>query len=234
MNYIFGVIFILCCIFIVILITQRNIYTKKNNDMNILQVFDPDPDTLFDLYQQGLPTIIQKELQNWDGIDLLLGLDYNTIKTTVQDHMNDVLTIIKGNLQFHNNVLSYDWKIDLTLVETNINSPIFPVRQANILQLFATVTGETRIILFSPDMEKELEPFTNNVSSVDIKSELEKDDTKMNFIEIVVREGNLIYIPYGWHYFIYGNHIDLDGEEQIQTNETVILDCINKSLVELT
>ena len=62
MNYLFGVIFLLCCVFIVIIITQRNIYTKKNNEMNMLQVFDPDPDTLFDLYQQGLPIIIQKEL----------------------------------------------------------------------------------------------------------------------------------------------------------------------------
>jgi len=201
--------------------------------MNILQVFDPDPDTLFDLYQQGLPIIIQKELQNWDGIDLLLGLDYDTIKSTVQEHMNDVLTIIKGNLQFHNNVLSYDWKIDLNLIETDINSPIFPVKQANILQLFATVTGEARIVLFNPDTDKHLEPFTNNVSSIDIKPEIEKDNTEINFIEIVLREGNLIYIPYGWHYFIYGNHIDLDSEGHEQIGETIVLDCINKSFVEL-
>lgn len=233
MNYIFGVVFLLCCIFIVILITQCNVYTKKENEMNILQVFDPDPDTLFELYQRGLPIIIQKELQNWDGIDLLIGLDYDTIKTTVQENMKDVLSIIKGNLQFHNNVLSYDWKIDLTMVDMDINSPIFPIKQVNIIQLFATVTGETRVILFSPNMETYLEPFTNNVSSVDIKSEIEKDDTKINFIEIVLREGNILYIPYGWHYFIYGNHLDLDNDESEQIGETVILDCINKSLVEL-
>lgn len=234
MNYVFGVIFLLCCVFIVILITQRNIYTKKNNEMNILQVYDPDPDTLFDLYQQGLPIIIQKELQNWDGIDLLLGLDYDTIKTTVQDYMKEILIIIKGNLQFHNNILSYDWKVDLTMVSTDINSPIYPVKQTNLLQLFSTVTGEARVILFSPDTEKSLEPFTNNVSSIDIKPEIEKDNTELNFIEIVLREGNIIYIPFGWHYFIYGNHIDLDSEGQEQVGETIVLDCINKSLIELT
>ena len=233
MNYLFGVIFLLCCVFIVIIITQRNINTKKNNEMNMLQVFDPDPDTLFDLYQQGLPIIIQKELQNWDGIDLLLGLDYETLKTTVQDNIEDILTIVKGNLQFHNNILSYDWKIDITLVDTDIKSPIFPVRQVNLLQLFATITGEARIVLFAPQIEKHLTPFTNNVSSIDIKHEIEKDNTELEFIEVVLREGNLIYIPYGWFYFIYGNNIDLDTIEDEQHRETIVLDCINKSIIDL-
>lgn len=235
MNYTTGVVFLLCCILILLIITQRNIYTKKNNEMNILQAYDPDPDTLFDLYQQCLPIIIQKEIQNWDGIDLMLGLDYNTIKQTVQDNMNEILTIIRGNLQFHNNVFSYDWNVDLSMVSTDINSPIFPIRQVNLLQLFATITGEARIVLFNPKTEKHLEPFTNNVSGIDIKPEIEKDDTNIDFIEVVLREGNMIYIPYGWHYFIYGNHLDLDADdenEQMQIGETIILDCINRSFIE--
>jgi hypothetical protein len=245
MNYIFGVVFLLLCIFLVLIITQRNIYTKKNNEMNILQIYDPDPDTLFDLYQQCLPIIIQKELQNWDGIDLMIGLDYNTIETTIQDNMDDILTIIKGNLQFHNNILSYDWKVDLTVITTNINSPIYPIHQVNLLQLFATVTGEARIVIFCPKTEKYLKPFTNNVSSINIKPEIEKDETDIDFIEVVLREGNLIYIPYGWYYFIYGNHLDTDtdadtdadtGEPKQKTEnkkETIILDCINKSFIDI-
>lgn len=233
MNFLFSIAFLLCLILTIIIVSQRNIYTKKNNEMNIIQVYDPDPNTLFDLYQQGSPIIIQKELQNWDGIDLLIGLDYDIIKETIQDNLDDILTIIKGNLQFHNNVLSYDWKVDLSLVSTDINSPIFPVRQANLLQIFATVTGEARILLFNPKSEKRLEPFTNNVSSIDIRDEIEKDDTDLDFVEIVLREGNLIYIPYGWHYFIYGNHLDLDDDEQEQIGETIVLDCINKSFIDL-
>ena len=119
------------------------------------------------------------------------------------------------------------------MVDTDIKSPIFPVRQVNLLQLFATITGEARIVLFAPQIEKHLTPFTNNVSSIDIKHEIEKDNTELEFIEVVLREGNLIYIPYGWFYFIYGNNIDLDTIEDEQHRETIVLDCINKSIIDL-
>ena len=36
-----------------------------------------------------------------------------------------------------------------------------------------------------------------------IMNSLDKDPMEINFIEIVVRKGNLIYIPWNWLYFIY-------------------------------
>ena len=231
MNYIFGLIFIICSILIILIYTQKRLYTKKNNEMNILQVFDPHPDTLFNLYNRGLPIVLQKEIQGWDGFEMLLGLDYETIKDVVKENMEDILTIVKGNLQFHNNIFSFDWKIDITMIPFDINSPIYPVKQANMIQLFGTISGEVRVILFNPACEKYLGKFVNNVSSIDIKSEIEKDNTEMNFIEIILREGNMIYIPFGWFYFIYGNHLDLDTPDRNPFRETIILNCINKSLI---
>jgi hypothetical protein len=45
----------------------------------------------------------------------------------------------------------------------------------------------------------------------------------LNFVEIIVRKGNMIYIPFNWFYFIYkGNN-----------EECVIVDCLNKSVFNL-
>jgi len=54
---------------------------------------------------------------------------------------------------------------------------------------------------------------------------LDAQPMELNYIEIIVREGNLIYIPWGWHYFTY-KPITLEGE-------CVILDCLNKSAINL-
>lgn len=235
MKLLFGTIFLVICLLSIMFISQRQIYTKKNNEMNILQVYDPDPEAIFNLYKKGLPIITQSELQEWDGFDMLVGIDYSTIKEIVTENMSDILTIVKGNLQFHNNILSYDWKIDITKIPFDINSPIYVIEQKNLIQLFSTISGEARIILFSPKNKPHFGNFKNNVSDTDIKNEIEKDNTTLDFIEIILREGNMIYIPFGWYYFIYGNHIKLNGDnDENEFNETIILNCINKSLLDIT
>ena len=47
------------------------------------------------------------------------------------------------------------------------------------------------------------------VSTYDATQLLDKDPIEMNFIEIIVREGNMIYIPYNWIYFIYNSFIPI-------------------------
>ena len=80
-----------------------------------------------------------------------------------------------------------------------------------------------------PAVESEPEDVEESLDK--LKSEIEKDNTEMNFIEIILREGNMIYIPFGWFYFIYGNHLDLDTPDRNPFRETIILNCINKSLI---
>lgn len=218
----FITLFIIIIIFIVLLYSQKLVYSRINNDMNILQTYEPSPETLFNLYNQNQPIIIQQELQYWDGFELLLGLDYETIKMLTTENTDEILTIIKGNLQFHNNIFSYNWTIDIKKITLDYNSPIFVVKQNNLLQLFSTISGEARIILICPKEKEKLGKFINNVSDKDITEELNKDNTDLEYIEIVVREGNMIFIPYNWFYFIYSNE-----------EETILLDCINESLINL-
>ena len=81
-----------------------------------------------------------------------------------------------------------------------------------------------RIIIVPPDQCKYLEPFVNMVSNSDATLLLDKDPMELNYIEIIIRKGNMIYIPWGWCYFIY---------KLANTNECVIIDCINKSFLSL-
>lgn len=230
MYFLFIIGFLIVIIFSLLLYSQKRVYQRENNEMNILQIYDPDPENLFNLYNNNLPIIIQSELQNWDGFNELIGINYDMIKSVINENLEDILTIIKGNLQFHNNIFSYDWNIDIKKINFNYDSPIFMIQQNNLLQLFSTITGEARIILMNPEHHSKLGNFKNNVSNKDITQEINKPDTKLDFIEIILREGNMVYIPYGWHYFIYGNKMINDDNNDID-DETIILDCINLSLI---
>ena len=106
-------------------------------------------------------------------------------------------------------------------VNLNETASIFFVKQTNYLQLIGCLSGEMRIIIAPPNQSDLVKPFINMVSTYDATQLLDKDPIEMNFIEIIVREGNMIYIPYNWIYFIYNN---------INT-ECVIVDCINQSLL---
>ena len=134
----------------------------------------------------------------------------------------DYTTSIKENLSIFNLPLSYDWNIDIQNIILDDKSGIFFIKQSHLMQCFACITGEFRIIITPNDQRKFLEPFKNNVSTINATPILDKVPMEMNFIEIIIRTGNLIYIPYGWHYFIYKSDL---------SNETVILNCINNTLL---
>ena len=120
--------------------------------------------------------------------------------------------------------MSYDWSIDIRNIVLDDKNGIFFVQQKNYLQCFGCVSGEFRIIIAPPDQLSKLEPIINNVSSVDATALLDKEPMELNFIEIIIRKGNLIYIPWNWLYFIYKpSHIQ----------ETVIIDCLNNSVISI-
>ena len=89
-----------------------------------------------------------------------------------------------------------------------------------------------RIIITPPDQTNHVQPFINMVSTVDATSILNKEPIEMNYIEIIVREGNMIYIPYNWLYYIYkGNSKHKQSTTtKYTTDECVIVDCINQSV----
>lgn len=199
-----------------------------NNTLNILQVFDPDPELAYELFENHQPIVFQRELLFWKDFNKLLDKNLSDIKNIISSNTSNASNtninyteIIKSNLEPYNLPLSYDWLIDIRNIIIDDKHGIFFVKQNNYLQCFGCVSGEFRIIITPPDQITKLNPIVNNVSTIDATQLLDKEPMELNFIEIIVRKGNLIYIPIFWLYFIYKpTHTD-----------TVIIDCLNKSIL---
>ena len=196
-----------------------------NNELKILQVVDPDADMVYDLLDKHQPIVFQKEIFYWKEFNHLIGKSLTDIKTTISINKTiNYSEYIKNNIDLYNLSLSYDWNIDIKNILLDDKSAIFFNKQNNYMQLFGCVSGEMRVIITKPDQCSLLSPFINMVSSVDATSLLDTEPMVLNYIEIIVRQGNMIYIPWGWCYYIY----------KIQNaEECVVVDCINKSFLSL-
>lgn len=223
-NYIISIIIVF-----VILFAYCHIAKLKtlNNELKILQVYNPEPEIIYELLGHSQAIVFQKELTLWKEFNKLLGKSLTNIKTIIASNTEINYTeYIKNNINIYNLPLSYDWNIDMRNIVLDNKSPIFFIKQNNYMQLFGCVSGEMRFIVVSPDQNAMLEPFINMVSTIDATLILDKDPIVLNFIEIIIREGNMIYIPWGWYYFIYKNILLQPG---INNSECVIVDCINQS-----
>ena len=197
---------------------------KLNNELKILQIIDPDSEMIYNLLENHQPIILQKEIFYWKEFNKLLGMSLIDIKNNMNTKPEiNYSEYIKNNIYLCNLPLSYDWNIDIRNVLLDEKSAIFFIKQNNYMQLFGCVSGTMRVIIATPDQSKIIGPYKNMVSTIDATNILNKDPMELNYIEIIIRQGNVIYIPYGWCYFIYSNNIS--------NEECVIVDCINKSLL---
>jgi hypothetical protein len=182
-----------------------------NNELKILQVNDPDPDIAYELFENHQAIVFQRELHYWKEFNKLIGNSLIDINKSILDNKEiNYSEYIKNNIDIYNLPLSYDWNIDIRNVILNGNSSIFFTKQNNYMQLFGCVSGEFRIIIATPDQSKMLEPFINMVSTIDATNILDKDPLELNYIEIIIRQGNMIYIPWNWFYFIYKSSIETE------------------------
>ena len=168
-----------------------------NNELKILQVVDPDADMVYDLLDKHQPIVFQKEIFYWKEFNHLIGKSLTDIKTTISINKTiNYSEYIKNNIDLYNLSLSYDWNIDIKNILLDDKSAIFFNKQNNYMQLFGCVSGEMRVIITKPDQCSLLSPFINMVSSVDATSLLDTEPMVLNYIEIIVRQGNMIYIPW--------------------------------------
>ena len=220
--HLFRYIILLITIFIIFFIYCHSSQLKKiNNELKILQVTDPEPNLIYELFDNHQPIVFQQELYFWKEFNSLIGMSLVDINHIITTNKNiNYSEYIKNNIEIYNLPLSYDWNIDIRNITLNESSAIFFVKQNNYMQMFGCVTGEFRIIIATPDQSLFLEPLSNMVSTIDATSILNKEPLEINYIEVIVRKGNMVYVPWGWFYFIYNSPYN---------NECVIVDCENKS-----
>ena len=219
LNYISSLLILFIIFFIYCHISRLKII---NNDLKILQVSDPDIDISYELFNSHQPIVFQKELLFWKEFNKFIGKSLNDINNSISTNSDiQYSNYIKNNLEIYNLPLSYDWNIDIRNVILDESSAIFFIQQNNYLQVFGCVSGEMRVIITPPNQFNIVKPFINMVSTIDATHILNKEPMEINYIEIIVREGNMIYIPYNWLYYIYKGNTK---------EECVIVDCINQSV----
>ena len=238
-GYIIAIVLILLFIIIFSHVSKWKSYTTE---LKILQTQQSPPHLVYELLQQHLPLIYQNEIQIWDEADLLIEQSLDDIKELIKDYPN-MTQIIKRNLAINNKPFTYDWIIDIKPLSISITDPIYVIKQNNYLQLIACITGICKVLLIPPhsinrgeniDFERSnLGIFNNNICDTDITTKLDLTPPPFEFVEVVLRFGNMIYIPFNWYYHIYNvTPANKDAPFGIVTGECIIMDCINKSLID--
>ena len=187
---------------------------KKNNELRILQTFDPDEETAYHLFKQKLPIILVDEIFLWSLED-----EENPERTIIDKPLSELGPILADktvhrriiqNLDHYALALSRGWALSLETVKNDVKSAIKPQRERNYMHLIGCLSGELRIMLFPPNTESKI------VNDPDLASKLM--DPEISCLEIIIRVGNMIYIPVGWWWFPYSHE------------KTIILDAVNSSV----
>jgi hypothetical protein len=80
-----------------------------------------------------------------------------------------------------------------------------PKKETNYNHLIANFSGLLMVCLIHPSHEKTITGYNPNTSGTDpvlFTTFLEKS-TDINYLTIPIRPGHVMYIPYGWYYYIY-------------------------------
>ena len=210
---------------------------KVNNNVEILQTINPSINKIQNLLVQKSPTIFKDVLYEWEPIINIFDKPFNIINNKV-----------KHDKQFHSDLIYYfnsyslfgslGWEY-FFFKKNIVNTQNHFTLQTQHRHLICQIMGVQRIYLASPNQShliksKKLdinENKNNNYnkkniikSTVDFWNENETSQepfNKLEFIEIILREGNILYIPYGWWFL-----------SQIE-EESLICESFNLSIVSL-
>jgi hypothetical protein len=211
---------ILIIIITILIYSHNRNFRKTNSKLEILQFESPTPEIAYELMQKKLPLIFRNEIGEWGMASEILGNDITEIKkilkldTSPSESMayNDMIL----NLSFYSLPFSKPWSVSIESIKNDETSKIKLTLENEYLHLVGCISQEFRVILVSPDMDPKL------LSDPDkIEKELLDPNGKIPSLEIIIREGNMLYIPYGWHYFIYHSN----------NAQPIIFQAINKSWI---
>jgi hypothetical protein len=203
-------------------------YTKINTTggIDIQQTEQPAPVVIDKMLATKLPSIFMYEIELWDGFGLLIGYPYDTISSVFKDN-KDLIKILKTEyLAPFALPLTRDWQIGLNnLTVTWANLSVKPTRETNYNHLIANFSGLLMVCLIHPNSTKQIETYSDAGTPFPKHLELQTDipstpNTNINYLTIPVRPGHVMYIPYGWHYYIYC------GQEN---SGCVYMDLVNKT-----
>lgn len=227
---------ILALIFTFLLSHYMN-YTKINTSsgIDIQQTEQPTPAVIDKMMATKLPSIFMYEIELWDGFDLLIGYPYDVFSTVFKDNKELVKILKSEYLAPFALPLTRDWQVGLNnLTATWSTLTTNPTREKHYNHLIANFSGLLMVCLIHPNSAKQVETYNTMAKSESTTLftkhlELQSADTNtndtdknanINYLTIPVRPGHVMYIPYGWYYYIYC------GQEN---TSCVYMDLVNKT-----
>lgn len=194
---------IILAIIFTFLISHYINYTKINNTtgIDIQQTEQPVPAVIEKMLNTKLPSIFMYEIELWDGFDLLIGYPYDVISTVFFDN-KELIKILKSEyLTPFALPLTKDWTVklnNLSILWTDIKDK--PTKQHNYNHLIANFSGLLMVCLIHPNNDKLISDYKNTEQPF---AKYLESNTDFNYLTIPVRPGHVMYIPYGWNYYIY-------------------------------
>lgn len=215
--YIVLLILICFCVLIYCYISNLN---KINSEIAILQKDNPTDGDIQDLLVQKQPTIFADVLYDWEAVAEIFDMPIDLITELLA--AKPFIQLLTSHLEPYSLLFSRGWKFQATERSPDPDNPYehYFRLESHHRHFIAQITGIQRIYIASPNQTTFLTPVeieatssttsTSNSTSinktrctVDFYNETEtakEPFNKLQYIEIVLREGNMLYIPRGWWY----------------------------------
>ena len=234
---IYVVLIILICFSVLIYCYISNL-NKISTDIAILQKDNPTEGDIQDLLVQKQPTIFADVLYDWEAVAEIFDMPIDLITELLA--AKPFIQLLTSHLEPYSLLFSRGWKFQATERSPDPENPYehYFRLESHHRHFIAQITGIQRIYIASPNQTTFLTPveieansitnsITNSISinktrcTVDFYNETEtakEPFNKLQYIEIVLREGNMLYIPRGWWY--------------LQTVEApgIVLEAVNESI----
>jgi hypothetical protein len=229
------VVLIVACICVAVLCGILWFYVSNLNkislDVEILQKANPTDGEIQELLVRKQPTIFADVLYDWYAISEIFDVPLELIVELLGTR--PFVELLEMSLAPYALLCSRGWKFQAT----NITPPAdtdkhgFFRLENNHRHLVAQITGTQRFYIASPNQTVFIKPISpvkdlgdgivrgGFIATIDFfNSPKDSEFNKIQYIEIILREGNLLYIPRGWWYF------------QIPEESGIVLEAVNESL----
>lgn len=211
----FVLIFFIIVILFVLYCHIHNI-KKDSSSFEILQLEVPNEHQIQEILVYKQPTLFRQSLMSWDVIFNIPDMTQKQVNNLLKS--NQFIELFETYLVPYSLLLSIGWNTSIIMYDIYYEMDYFELVNKHRF-LIGQLSGESRILLASPNQKKFLEPiitkYNNNNNKIQRSSHHFWEDennknsfNKLEFIDVILREGNIIYIPKGWWYIMV---IEEDG-----------------------
>jgi len=236
-NIIIYILALICVIIGVLIYCYiQNLY-KISNETEIIQKDVPTDNEIQDMLVLKQPAIFIDILYGWDAIVEIFDADMEYIIEIMK--IKEFIEVMDNHLSPFSLLFSMGWDYNITERTRETHKYKHFYLESNHRHLIGQITGTQRIFLASPKQTLYITPITSTTTtsitstkthppfnktycSIDFWNEKEIQEPPFNnlqFIEIILREGNLLYIPRGWWFL------------QVCEEPGLVIETINKSLL---